>query len=75
MKSNEAELRPRRISKSSQVQIVLLAKLVMVACYVVSPAMADFISNSAILTAIRPRDVLTAAPNSGPGREKWQTLR
>ena len=36
---------------------------------------ADFISNSAILTATLPRSVLTVAPNSGPGREKWLTLR
>ena len=36
--------------------------------------MADFISNSAILTAILPRSALTVVPNSGPGREKWQTL-
>ena len=37
--------------------------------------MAEFISNSAILTATLPRSALTVAPNSGPGREKWQTLR
>ena len=34
--------------RSSPVQMVLSAKLIMVARYVVSLAMADFISNSAI---------------------------
>ena len=36
--------------------------------------MADFISNTAKLTTIRSSAVLTVASNSGPGREKWQTL-
>ena len=35
--------------------------------------MADFISNSAILPLIRPTAALTAAPNSSPACEKWQT--
>ena len=37
-------------------------------------AMADFISNSAISPLIRPSAVLTVVPNSGPGRENWQSL-
>ena len=37
--------------------------------------MTDFISNSAILTTIRSSAVLTVAPNSVLGREKWQTLQ
>ena len=37
-------------------------------------AMAEFISNSAILTTIRPSAVLTVASDAGPGREKWQSL-
>ena len=32
--------------------------------------MADFISNSAILTTVRPSSVLTAAAATGPWREK-----
>ena len=39
-----------------------------------SLGMADFISNSAILSPIRPSAVLAAAANSGPGAKKWQTL-
>ena len=39
-----------------------------------SLGMADFISNSAILTTIRTSAVLSVAPNSGLGREKWQSL-
>ena len=35
-----------------------------------SLGMAEFISNSAILTTIRASAVLAAAPNSGPGRPK-----
>ena len=35
--------------------------------------MAEFISNSAILTAIQLKAAVTVAPNSGRGREKWQT--
>ena len=35
--------------------------------------MADFISNSAILTAVRPNAVLTAASSSSLRHEKWQT--
>ena len=35
--------------------------------------MAEFISNSAILPLIRPTAALTAAPNSSPACEKWQT--
>ena len=38
-------------------------------------SLADFISNSAILTAIRPRHALTVTPNFGPRRKKWQTWR
>ena len=39
-----------------------------------SLGMAEFISNSAILTTIRTSAVLSVAPNSGLGREKWQSL-
>ncbi len=39
----------------SPVQMVLSAKLAVVGCYVVSLAMAEFISNSAILTTVRPQ--------------------
>ena len=35
--------------------------------------MADFISNSAILTTMWPGTVLTKVPNSGSGREIWQS--
>ena len=39
-----------------------------------SLGMADFISNSAILTTIRHGATLAAAFSFAPGREKWQTL-
>ena len=39
-----------------------------------SLGMAEFISNSAISPSIRPTTVLAATADSGPEREKWQTL-
>ena len=74
MRSTEAQLRLRRMSKLSLVRMVQSAKLVIVSTRKPSLTMAEFISNSAILTAIRPRPALTVVPNSGSGRKKWQTL-
>ena len=43
-------------------------------CIDPSLGMAELLMNSAILTAVRPSAVLASAPNSRPGRGKWQTL-
>ena len=42
--------------------------------HVFSLAMADFISNSAILRCAWPSVALTATRETAPGREKWQSL-
>ena len=73
MRSTEAQLRLRRMSKLSLVRMVQSAKLVIVSTRKPSLTMAEFISNSAILTAVRPNAVLTAAYSSSPRHEKWQT--
>ena len=59
----------------SPVHMVRWAKSVMSKHRHASVAMADFISNSAILAAIRPSSVLTQATGPAPRCEKWQSLR
>ena len=44
-------------------------------CIDPSLGMAEFISNSAILNAVRPRAALAVAPNSGLGSEKMADLQ
>ena len=73
MRSTEAQLRLRRMSKLSLVRMVQSAKLVIVSTRKPSLTMADFTRNSAILTAVRPNAVLTAAYSSSPRHAKWQT--
>ena len=58
----------------SPVHMVRWAKSVMSKHRHASVAMADFISNSAIFTMIKPNTVLAVAHDSGPVREEWQSL-
>ena len=73
MRSTEAQLRLRRMSKLSLVRMVQSAKLVIVSTRKPSLTMAEFISNSAISGAPRSGFALVASAGTIPRRKKWQT--